>query len=86
MLYKEATGGKWDEEVADEIVGAISGKVLKFSQVAKLIKDRPKDMDLVLTGHHAKKNLIALSDTATDMVQIKHPFQKGILAKPGVDY
>lgn len=86
ILYKEVTGGKWDLVVADEIVGAIAGKVLKFSQVTKLIKDKPKDLDLVLTGHHAKKNLIALADTVTEMVSIKHPFEKGILAKPGVDY
>lgn len=86
ILYKEVVGGKWDLVVADEIVGAIAGKVLKFSQVAKLIKDKPKDLDLVLTGHHAKKNLIALADTVTEMVPIKHPFEKGILAKPGVDY
>jgi len=86
LLYKEVMSGKYDVVIADEIVGAIAGKVLKFSQVAKLIKDKPKDVDLVLTGHHAKKNLIALADTVTEMMPIKHPFEKGILAKPGVDY
>lgn len=86
LLYKEVMSGKYDVVIADEIVGAIAGKVLKFEQVKKLIKDKPKEVDLVLTGHHAKKNLIALADTATEMMSIKHPFEKGILAKPGVDY
>lgn len=85
-LYKEATSGKWDVVIADEIVGAVAGKVLKFSQVKKLILDKPKDLDLVLTGHHAKKNLIAMADLATEMTPLKHPFEKGYLAKPGVDY
>lgn len=85
-LYKEVISDKWDLVVADEIVGAIAGKVLKFEAVKKLIKDKPKRLDLVITGHHAKKNLIALSDTATEMVSIKHIFDKGFLAKEGVDY
>ena len=85
-LYKEATGGKWDVVVADEIVGAVAGKLLKHSQVAKLIKDKPQKLDLVLTGHHGKKSLFRLADLVTEMMPIKHPFEKGILAKPGVDY
>ncbi len=86
ILYKELTSGKWDLVVADEIVGAIAGKVLKFEQVKKLIKDKPLTVDLILTGHHAKKNLIALADIATEMMPLKHIFEKGFLAKPGIDY
>lgn len=86
LLQKELNLGKWDVVIADEIVGAIAGKVLKFSQVRDLIKNKPEKVDLVLTGHHAKKNLINLVDTATEMVQLKHIFEKGYLAKPGVDY
>lgn len=85
-LYKEALSGNWDVVVADEIVGAISGKLLKHSQVAKLIKDKPEKLDLVLTGHHGKPSLFKLADLVTEMIPIKHPFEKGFLAKPGVDY
>lgn len=86
LLYKEVKSGRYDVVIADEIVGAIAGKVLKFEQVKKLIKDKPKGVDLILTGHHGKKNLFALADLVTEMTPIKHPFEKGILAKPGVDY
>lgn len=85
-LYKEVTKGKWDMVVADEIVGAVAGKLLKHSQVAKLIKDKPEKLDLILTGHHGKKNLFKLADLVTEMTPIKHPFEKGFLAKPGIDY
>ncbi len=85
-LYKEVTSDKWDLVVADEIVGAVAGKLLKHSQVAKLIKDKPKRLDLVLTGHHGKKSLFKLADLVTEMTPIKHPFEKGFLAKPGIDY
>ena len=86
LLLKELKSGKYDVVIADEIVGALAGKLLKFSQIKELIKTKPEKTDLVLTGHHGKKNLFALADLATEMVQIKHPFQKGFLAKPGVDY
>lgn len=85
-LYKQVTKGKWDIVVADEVVGAIAGKVLKFTQVKKLIKDKPDSLDLVLTGHHGQPNLFKLADLVTEMVQIKHPYQKGIIAKESIDY
>ena len=85
-IYNEALSDKWDLIVADEIVGTIPLGLLKQSQVEKLIKDKPKKLDLVLTGHHAKKSLINKVDLATEMLPLKHPFEKGFLAKPGVDY
>jgi cob(I)alamin adenosyltransferase len=85
-LYKEIKTKKWDLIIADEIVGAVAGKVVKFSQVKKLIKEKPKSLDLVLTGHHGQISLFRLADLVTEMVQIKHPFQKGIIAKEAIDY
>lgn len=86
ILYKEVISGKWDVVVADEIVGAVSSGVLSLRQAIKLITDKPASLDLVLTGHHAPKKLIDLADLVTEMKEIKHPFQKGILAKKGIDF
>lgn len=86
LLYKEIVSDKYDLVVADEIVGAIAGKLITQEQVIKLIKDKPKRLDLVLTGHHAKQALFKQADLVTEMMPIKHPFEKGILAKEGVDY
>ncbi len=85
-LYKEVLSGKWDLVVADEIVGALAGKMLTFEQLRNLIKSKPAKMDLVLTGHHGKPSLFKLADLVTEMTQVKHPFEKGFLAKAGVDY
>lgn len=86
LLYKEAHSGKWDIIVADEIIGAVSGKLLPISSVIKLIKDKPEELDLVLTGHHCPKKLIDLADLVTEMTEIKHPYQQGILAKKAIDF
>ena len=86
ILYIEVISGKWDVVVADEIIGAVASGLLSLSKAVKLIKDKPAELDLVLTGHHANKKLIDLADLATEMREIKHPFQKGIMAKKGIDF
>lgn len=86
ILYKEVMSGNWDIIVADEVVGAVASGVVKLNQVTLLIKEKPFDLDLVLTGHHATKDLIDLADLVTQMQEIKHPYQKGIIAKKGIDF
>lgn len=86
LLYKEVTSGKWDVVVADEIIGAVAGKILPLSKAVKLITDKPESLDLVLTGHHAPRKLIKMADLVTQMNEVKHPYQKGILAKKGIDF
>lgn len=86
LLYNEVVSGKWDVVVADEIVGAVSSGMLPLNKEVKLIKDKPLRIDLILTGHHAPKSLINMSDLVTEMKEIKHPYQKGILAKKGIDF
>lgn len=86
ILYKEVTSGNWDIMVADEIVGAVASKVLPLTKALQLIDSKPAKMDLVLTGRYAPKKLIEKADLVTEMKEIKHPYQKGILAKKGVDF
>ena len=51
-----------------------------------LIKSKPENVDLVLTGNYAKEEVIEVADLVTEMKEIKHPFQKGIKAKEGIDF
>ncbi len=86
LLYTELVSNKWDIVIADEIVGAISAGVLPLKQAVRLVTDKPKQVDLVLTGHHAPDELIKMADLVTEMKEVKHPYRKGILAKKGVDF
>lgn len=86
MLYNEVISDKWDVVVADELVGAVSSKLLSLTKALQLIKHKPQRLDLVLTGHHAPQKLIDMADLVTEMNPIKHPYQKGILAKRGIDF
>lgn len=85
-LYKEMVSGKWDVVVADEIIGAVSSGLLPERQVVKLLTAKPQGLDVVLTGHNAPAKLIEMADLVTEMREVKHPYQKGILAKRGIDF
>jgi cob(I)alamin adenosyltransferase len=54
--------------------------------VVKLIQDKPENVELILTGRYADKRLVKLADLVTEMVSIKHPFDEGVDARPGLDY
>ena len=54
--------------------------------MTKILKSAPKNIDIILTGRNAPKAFIQKADLVTEMKEIKHPFQKGQIAKIGVDY
>lgn len=85
-LKKEMVSGKWDLIIADEIIGAVSATLLSEELVLDLIDQKPKQVDLVLTGRGASKQLINKADLVSEMKSVKHPFQIGAKAKAGIDY
>ena len=78
--------GKFDVVILDEINYAIQLELLKLDDVIDLIKSKPAELDLVLTGNHASEEVIELADLVTEMKEIKHPFKSGIKAKKGIDF
>ena len=78
--------GKFDVVILDEINYAIQLELLKLDDVIDMIKSKPAELDLVLTGSHATKEVIELADLVTEMKEIKHPFKSGIKAKKGIDF
>jgi len=80
------TSGDHDLVVLDEINIAIAWKLIGIEEVLQLIEDKPQNLELILTGRHADPRLIDRADLVTDMVEIKHPFTKGIKARRGIDY
>ena len=77
---------KYDIVILDEINYAINLNLIKIEDVLSLIKSKPENVDLVLTGNHARPEVIEIADLVTEMKEIKHPFQKGIKAKNGIDF
>ena len=78
--------GKFNVVILDEINYAVQLELLKIDDVIDLIKSKPSELDLVLTGNHAAEEVIEIADLVTEMKEIKHPFKSGIKAKKGIDF
>ncbi|MCS6789038.1 MAG: cob(I)yrinic acid a,c-diamide adenosyltransferase [Patescibacteria group bacterium] len=86
LFKKELNKNKWDLIVLDEINVALNLKLLKLKDIISTIKNFPKEKILILSGRGAPKQLIKLADLVTETKSIKHPFDKGILAKVIVEF
>ncbi len=78
--------GEWDMVVLDEINYAISYEMLDPAVVAEALKGKPEMVHVILTGRNAHPLLVELADTVTEMREVKHAYQKGILAQRGIEY
>ncbi|MGE5392924.1 MAG: cob(I)yrinic acid a,c-diamide adenosyltransferase [Candidatus Saccharibacteria bacterium] len=76
----------YDLVILDEALSAIEEKLLTVDEVYKIMKAKPKDVHLCLTGHNNFRKLTGKADLVTDMKMIKHPYYKGILAQKGIDF
>ena len=78
--------GEWDMVILDEINYAISYNMLDPAIVADALRSRPEMVHVILTGRNAHPLLVELADTVTEMRELKHAYQKGILAQRGIEY
>ena len=77
----------YDIIIADEILYAIQLGLLKEDDVIELIKNKPEDKELIITGSHKPfPRIFELANLVTEIRKIKHPFDSGYLARRGLDY
>jgi cob(I)alamin adenosyltransferase len=78
--------GEWDMVILDEINYAIGYKMLDPAIVAEALRGKPEMVHVILTGRNAHPLLVELADTVTEMREVKHAYEKGILAQRGIEY
>ena len=78
--------GEYDLVVLDEVNVAVAWGLIELDEVLRLIEDRPPDVELVLTGRGADKEIVKMADVVTEMLNIKHPYNEGITARRGIEY
>lgn len=86
-LAKEVIGsGQYDIVVLDEINVALNLKLVTVDEALQLIKNRPKHVELILTGRYAPMQIVEVADLVTEMNEIKHPFTEGVTPRKGIEY
>ncbi len=84
---KEASHSKkYDLIIMDEVNVAVSLKLISSAQVLEVLNSAPPEVDFVLTGRSAPKEFIDKADIVSEVKEIKHPFQKGTLARRSIEY
>jgi len=78
--------GAHDLVILDEINYALSYGYVDLEEVLGTLRTRPQGIHVVLTGRKADARLLDLADLATEMVEIKHPYKKGIKAQQGIEF
>lgn len=86
FAQEKMDSNEYDMLILDEITGMLAAKLLSLESVLQLVDTKPRALSLVLTGRAAPPELIERADLVTEMREIKHPYQKGILAQKGIDY
>jgi len=76
----------YDVLILDEIVFCLSKGLAKLEDIRNIIDRRDPAVEIVLTGRGATKELMALADLVTEMKNIKHPFDKGLPARRGIEF
>lgn len=85
-LAREALGGMWDLVILDEINVALEYGLVGLSDVLALLDMRRAETDMVLTGRGAHPELVRRADMVSEVLEIKHHYQKGIAARKGIEY
>ena len=78
--------GLWDLVILDEINYAISYGMLSPEKVSAALREKPEMVHVILTGRNAHPTIIDLADTVTEMRQVKHAYEKGVIAQRGIEY
>ncbi len=95
--YKEARKGleftknaikskKYQMIILDEINICVDLSMIKVSEVKDMLINRPKNIEIVMTGRRAHPEIIAMAHLVTEMKPVKHYFEQGVMARQGIEY
>lgn len=71
--------------VMDELLDLCNAGLIDTNKVVDFLKNRPEELEVVLTGRNPKPELVELADYITKMDKVKHPFEQGVPARKGIE-
>ena len=83
---KIIASGEYDMVILDEFTYPLHYGWLPIEEVIQVLKQRPPMQHVIITGRHAPQALVDYADLVTDMRVVKHPYQQGIKAQPGIEF
>jgi len=77
---------RYDMVILDELTYLLVYDMVSETEVLNMIHNRPERLHLVVTGRGASEKLIDCADLVTEMVSVKHHYEKGIKARKGIEF
>ena len=77
--------GKCDILILDEIIATVNLQLIDYNKLIGFLKNKPRNIEVIMTGRNPNSELVNLADYISEIKKIKHPFDKGIYARNGID-
>ena len=72
--------------VLDEAISSCNHKMISEERLLDFLENKPKELEVVLTGRSPSERLLSMADYVTEMNKIKHPYDKGTPARKGIEF
>lgn len=89
LTRERMMSGQYDLIILDEInyaLGYLDFKLIELEDVLQLLREKPPEMHVILTGRNAHPKVVEMADLVTEMKEVKHPMKRGVPAQQGIDY
>jgi len=84
-VTKKAIDENFDLLIMDEIIASINLDLIPLQEVVEFLKNKPKGLEVVLTGRNPNEQLVEIADYVSEIKAIKHPYEKGINSRIGIE-
>lgn len=84
VLAKIKNGG-YSLLILDEVIGALNAKVFEMPKLIEFLRHKPENLEVVLTGRNPAPELVEIADYVSEMRKVKHPMDKVIMAREGIE-
>ena len=85
-IMKKTLSGGYDMLVIDEFMAAYNYGLIPHEEALQFLKEKPEVLEIVLTGRNPEEALVELADYVSEIRKVKHPFDRGITAREGIEY
>jgi cob(I)alamin adenosyltransferase len=85
-IESEWTAGEWDLVVLDEVNIALRDKYVAWEEFSRFMDSRPDHVELICTGRGAVPELLERADYVTEMKKVKHPMDRKLAARKGIEF
>ena len=86
LILDMISNSTYDVLVMDEFMAAYNYGLIPHEEALTFLKEKPVGLEIVLTGRNPDKRLVELADYVSEIRKVKHPFDRGIMARRGIEY